>query len=317
MAERRLTAVPADVRDAFFETVYAIASGDRRVIVLTDDQGAFALERFRKDLPAQYVNGGVAEQNLVAVAAGLALAGKLPIVYGIATFVTMRCYEHLRVDLSGLALPVTVVGSGPGYTYGSDGPTHHASNDVAIMRALPGFTILSPADAVATAASAEAAYENVGPTYVRLEKGTFPSLYATDHDFAEGFAVLRRSRSAMLVTTGVMVHTALAVADELGRDGLDVGVVDVYRLKPAGERFLDVLAGAGRVVTLEETSMVGGLGSLVAELVADANLHVPLRRLAAPDALTYDYGPREWLHERFGLNAGAVAKSVAAWLRER
>lgn len=284
-------------------------------MLLTDDQGAFGLTRYREDLKSQYINAGIAEQNLVAVASGLALGGKRPFVYGISTFMTMRCYEQLKVSVCGMRLPVTVIGSGVGFCYGSDGPTHHPLQDLAIMRALPSLTILSPADAVATAACADLAREADGPCYVRLDKGVFPGLYRPGHDFSRGFAVLRPGRDVLMISSGAMVHRALVVADELAAAGLATGVVDLYRVKPLAVQDLrDVLGAARRLVTLEEGSTIGGLGSLVAELLVDAGLPTPLRRLAAPDRDIDEYGPREWLHARIGLDAASVVADVRRWL---
>jgi transketolase len=304
-----------DVRDAFFEALYEIARRDRRVMLLTDDQGAFALTRFRADLEGQYVNAGIAEQNLVAVASGLALAGKRPFLYGITTFVTMRCYEQLKVSVCGMGLPVTIVGSGVGFCYGSDGPTHHPLQDLAIMRALPSLTILSPADAVATAACADIAYGAEGPCYVRLDKGVFPSLYRPGHDFSRGFDVLTPGRDVLLIATGAMVHRALAVAGGLGASGVAAGVLDLHRIKPLAPQALQhVLAGTRRLVTLEEGSVVGGVGSLVAELLADAGRAMPLKRVAAPDRDVDAYGSREWLHARVGLDVPSIVAEVTRWL---
>ena len=139
-----------DIRDSFFDALYDIASKDSDVILLVADMGAFSLERFREDLPTQYINVGIAEQNLVNVATGLALDGKKVFVYAIASFVTQRCYEQLKVNLSGMNLPIVVVAMGPGITYSSDGLTHFATQDIANIRALPNFKILSISDPVSS-----------------------------------------------------------------------------------------------------------------------------------------------------------------------
>ena len=158
------------MRDAFFDELYEIAASDPDVLLLTDDQGAFGLERIKRELEGQYFNVGIAEQNLVSVAAGLALGGKRPFIYGISTFMTMRCFEQINVDLCCHKLPVTIVGSGAGYMYSGDGPTHHATQDIGILRTLPGMNIFSPSDAVMTAKLARIAHESAGPNYIRIEK---------------------------------------------------------------------------------------------------------------------------------------------------
>jgi transketolase len=306
-----------DMRDAFFDALYDLAVDDRKLVLITDDQGAFSLEKFKKDLRCQYINAGIAEQNIVSVATGLALGGKRPFLYGICTFMTMRCYEQIRLDLCCMNLPVTIVGSGPGFTYGSDGPTHHATQDLAIMRALPEITVLNPSDDVMTAASVRLAHRNSGPTYVRLEKGVFPRLYDdVGHDFSEGYHVLLDGRELMIVSTGIMVHHALRVADELSNHSVDAGVIDLYRIKPVNSQsLLPAIERTQRLVTLEESSIIGGLGSLVAELLIDAGKTIPLKRLAVPDQHVYRYGPREWLHSEYGLDVDSLAEVILKWLR--
>lgn len=305
---------PTDLRDALFDELNRLATEDGDVIILADDQGAFALEWAQANLPGQYYNIGIAEQNLISVSAGLAMGGKRPFVYGIATFMTLRCYEQIRNDLCAMQLPVTIIASGPGYTYAYDGPTHHATEDVAIMRALPGMTIFSPADAVSTRAVARLTHQAASPSYVRIEKGTLPRLYSDDHDFSAGFARLLEGDDIDIVASGAMVHRAVEVAETLGMQGVKVGVVDLYRLKPVdGPALLDEITRADRIATLEEHSVVGGLGSLVAELIADAQVQAPLLRLGLNDEFVYKYGDRDWMREQGGLDASALVSRIASW----
>ena len=303
-----------DLRDAFFDTLHGIAAEDRNVMLLTDDQGAFGLGKFKNDMPEQYVNVGIAEQNLTAVAAGLAMGGKLPFIYGISTFITMRCFEQIRVDLCCMNLPVTIIGSGPGFTYGSDGPTHHATQDIAMMRLLPEMTIWNPNDAVSTASMARMAYSNKGPKYVRLEKGTQPRIYDYGHDFSQGFELLRVGSDLTITATGIMVQRAIEIADQLGEHGIDVGVLDLYRIKPVNSQPLcTALSNVKAVVTLEENSIVGGIGSLIAELFIDNHVPTPLKRIAIPDHHCYAYGGRDWLHEKHSLDVSSVSTAILKW----
>jgi len=300
-----------DIRDAFFDEVYAIASRDPGVIFLTADMGAFSLNRFKADLSGQYINVGVAEQNMVSVAAGLTLGGKKVFIYTIAPFVTQRCYEQIKVDICGMRLPVTIIGSGPGITYSSDGPTHHAIQDVADMRALPEMTIFNPSDPVMAKAAARIAYESQGPVYVRIDKGKLPLLYDGNHDFSTGLARLKKGRDLTIVTTGIMVQQAFRVVEEIAKHSVDAGIIDIYRLKPINEELLLKLVGKSkRIVTLEEHSLVGGIGSAVSEILVDNRKAIPVKRIALSEKNCLGYGDREWMHSFYGLDVKSIVKTV-------
>ena len=300
-----------DIRDAFFDEVYNIASHDPGVIFLTADMGAFSLNRFKADLSGQYINVGVAEQNMVSVAAGLALGGKKVFIYTIAPFVTQRCYEQIKVDICGMRLPVTIIGSGPGITYSSDGPTHHAIQDVADMRALPEMTIFNPSDPVMAAAAARIAYQSQGPVYVRIDKGKLPLLYDGSHDFSAGLALLKKGRDLTIVATGIMVPQAFKVVEELAMHSVDAGIIDIYRLKPINEELLLTFIGqSDRIVTLEEHSLIGGIGSAVSEILVDNRKAIPVKRIALSEKNCLGYGDREWMHSFYGLDVKSIVKTV-------
>lgn len=306
-------AADVDIRDGFWDEVYRLGSADRNLVVLTDDMDAFGLRKFQADLPRQFVNVGVAEQNMVNVAAGLASAGKRVIAYGIASFVTMRCFEQIKVNLCSMRLPVTIVGVGAGFSFGFDGPTHHGTQDVAIMRALPEMTIYNPSDASLAAACARLAVASDGPVYVRLDKGRFPDLGPAGHDATVGFRVLRPIAPVTLVATGFMTPRALAVAERLEAGGHRVGVVDLYRIVPVAAAFVhEVLSVTREIVGLEETAAAGGMGSMLAELVADHRLDAHVTRIASRDRQFVEYGSREWFHEANGLDEAAITTRVAA-----
>ncbi len=291
-----------DMRDAFFDALYALGVRDRDVVVITDDMDAFGLRRFKRDFPERFVNIGVAEQNMINVAAGLALCGKKVFTYGIASFVTMRCFEQIKVNLCSLRLPVVIIGVGAGFSFGFDGPTHHGTQDVAVMRALPEMTIYNLSDAALAAACPHLALGAGGPSYIRLDKGTFPALHAPDDAFASGFTVVRSLCDVNLVATGFLTHRAVAVAEALAARDIEVGVVDLYRLKPISDAFVRTVVDASRtIVTLEEHSIVGGLGSAVGELIVDHGRDVRLVREAVPDRQFLEYGGREWFLHMNGL----------------
>jgi len=300
-----------DLRDAFFDALYDIAKDDSNVLCLAADMGAFSLNRFKKDLSRQYINVGVAEQNLVSVAAGLALGGKRVFLYAIAPFITQRCYEQIKIDLSCMCLPVTLIGVGAGIAYSSDGPTHHATQDIAALRALPAMTILNPSDSTSAAAAARIAYQSSGPVYIRIDKGRFPLLYDAEDSLSDGLSLVKDGSDAVIVTTGVMVHRAREVADKLRKHSIDAGIVDVFLLKPMNEeKLLGIVEQYGRVITLEEHSIIGGLGSAVCEILIDRQKAVPVKRIALADTYCEGYGDRQWMHEFYGLDVKNVTRTI-------
>lgn len=303
-------------RDAFWDRVYDLAREDRDIVIVTADMGAPALDAFRSDLSVQFVNVGIAEQNAVSVGTGLALAGKKVFVYAIAPFITLRCLEQTRVGQGIMGIPLTLVGVGAGFGYEESGPTHHLVEDITVMRAIPGLTVHSVSDAVMAAQVAGECCREPKPRYVRLDRQAHPDLYPAGTAFPDGMSLLREGRQGIIVVTGVMAHTALAVAERLGSSGVSVGVLDVHTFPVDEPAFLARVAGATRVVSLEEHVLPGGLGSAIAEIIADRGLRLRLRRLGVPagTAYGYIYGGRELIRRSCGLDLGSVERAVLEYL---
>lgn len=299
-----------DVRDAFFDELYQLAKNDANVVLMTADMGAFSLERLRKDFPDRFINVGISEQNLISAAAGLALSGKKVFVYAIIPFVTLRCLEQIKVDLCVMNLPVTIVGAGAGFTYSNDGPTHHAIEDVSIIRALPGITIFNPSEQMTAKAAAQQAYLATGPVYVRLDKGVWPVLHRADDGLSRGLAYIRKGSSVLVIATGCMTHVSLELADSMQGAGVNAGVVDLYRLKPVPNELAEIAKEYDFVVTLEEHTLPGGMGSAVAELFADEGLMIPVKRLGIPDMYPHGYGDREWMKRGVGLDKDSLFSRI-------
>jgi len=306
-----LTVVEPDVRDAFFDEIYRIGAADPQVVFLTADMDAFSLRKFKQDFPKRFINAGVAEQNMICVASGLAASGKKVFVYGINTFVSMRCFEQIKINICSMKLPVVIIGAGAGFSFGHDGPTHHGTQDVAVMRALPEMEIWNPADAVSAAACAKLSARSKSPLYIRLDKGKFPSFYSASEDVSSGFKILKPLKKINILSTGYMTQQAMRAAEELKGKGMDTGVVDVLRLKPLSEKLIDALARSSeKIVTLEEHCLSGGLGSILCESLADRSVRLPVTRLGIPDRQFLAYGNREWFHETNGLDVPGICKAV-------
>lgn len=308
-----------DLRDAFFDRLYEIANRDRNVILITADMGAFSLEKYKRDLPSQYINAGVAEQNMISVAAGLALGGKKVFAYAIIPFVTLRCFEQIKVDLCCMNLPVTLVGVGIGVTYGSDGPTHHAIHDIGVMRNLPEITILNPSDAVVTSSCADMAYNSKGPVYVRVDKGIEPILYSDGgHDFSSGLKKVKEGSELLIVSSGIMVHKAIEVAHALDRKGVSSGVLDLFRVKPLNcGLLLDYLKEIKCVVTIEDNTITCGIGSEICEFLLDNSRFIPIKRIAFADIHCFDKGDRDLIHKSHGLDSKSVIEKIMSWLKDK
>lgn len=306
------------MRDALFNRLYDLAKKDRNIIVVSADMGAPALDKFRSDLAGQFVNVGIAEANMVTVATGLAMSGKKVFIYAIMPFVTSRCYEMIKVDLSLMNIPVTTIGVGAGFSYDDSGPTHHCTEDISIMRALPNMTILSPSDSIMADNFAEMACNIDGPSYIRLDRMILPTIYNQNDNFSDGLSTRRAGDDMMIISTGNMVHRALEVAEMLAKDSLNVGVIDLYRLKPINEELLLKSIGkATRIVTLEEHVINGGLGSIVSEIIADKGKTLALKRFAIPDKYLYAYGGRDNIQALCGLDADTVTKEIRKWIKIR
>lgn len=307
----------SDFRDAFFDELYLIAKEDRDVVLLMGDQGAMSFEKYRESIPSQIINAGIAEQNMISVSAGLSLGGKKVFVHSIICFLALRAYEQIKVDLSIMNLPVVLVGVGAGYAYGTDGPTHHSNQDIAVMHAVSGLTILNASDTVSLAAFAHLAYELDGPVYVRFDKGNVPPLYKLTDDFTDGLARLVEGSDLAIISTGLMVHKALAVAEELKESGVSVSVIDIYRLKPLNKKLLEkYLDGIPAVVVMEEHYSYGGLGSIVADFITDNDIDIHFKRFGIPDKNMFYYGNREYMHEKINLGNSKLISAIQGFLKK-
>ena len=296
-----------DLRDAFFEELFCIAKKDKDVILLMADQGAASFKKFEEIIPNQLINVGIAEQNMISVAAGLALCGKKVFVHAIANFATLRCYEQIKVDLSIMNLPVTIAGIGGGFTYGSDGPTHHANQDIAAIRAIPGIRILNASDAVSLSALLHLAYQIPKLTYIRLDKGTHPDIFERNHNFLDGICEIKKGTDIAIISTGIMTHQAINIANKYN----NAGIIDIYQLKPLNEKKLyKILFSYKKVVVLEEHLSYGGLATIIADFFADYSINKKFLRIGLPDENCFVYGDRKFMHKKIGISTSHIIERI-------
>jgi transketolase len=300
------------MRDAFVRALTDLAAGDQRVVLLTADLGYKLFDEFERCCPDRFFNVGVAEANMISVAAGLALDGRRPFVYSIVPFVTARCIEQIRIDLCEMELPVTVVGVGGGYAYGPNGPTHHGVDDVGMMRSLPGMTVLAPCDPRETAAATAAAFDLGGPVYLRLGRANEAIVNGTDRPFKIGKpTVLREGHTVAMLASGSIATEALAAADSLASGGMTPAVLSVHTLKPLGS-IVDCIRDFTSVFVIEEHGPHGGLyEALSGELFQQGRWCGRLHRISAPDRFHRLTGSSHYLRSASGLDARAIAATVA------
>jgi transketolase len=308
------------MRRRCLEVVYRLAQQDRNVVFIGSDLGAGVLDDFKRDLPGQWFMEGVSEQHVIGMAAGLALSGKTVFVNTIATFLTRRCFEQSAMDLGLAGAKVRLLGSGGGLVYAPLGPTHIATEDLALMRSIPNMAVVAPCDAeeMERALLASAAWD--GPMYVRIAKGGDRVVSRPELGFELGHAVLfSRARDVLLVTTGIMLQRAIDAAAILDGSGMSTGIVHCHTVKPFDTAAVVRAASAAKaVLSLEEHTILGGLGSAVAEALAEGGLPRPVRfkRLGLPDVFPDEYGSQDSLMERYGLTPGRIAAEAQALLSQ-
>ena len=317
-------AKPRAMRDALLERIWQGMAEDERLIFVAADFGAPTLDRIRNDFPNRFINVGIAEQNLINVSAGLALEGFKVFAYAIAPFITLRCYEQCRTNLALLStvrpMNVTLVGVGAGYSYVVSGPTHQCYEDITLMRALPGFQVLSPADHVTAGQLYDRCAGQTGLKYLRFDAQNLPVLYGeTAPDLDRGFTPLRDGADATMVATGYMVHTALKVAEKLAQDGIHLAVIDLFNLTGFDQEALaGQLASRPTLISLEEGfSGRGGVDSLLRDLLSRKGLERPTLGIGVEPAYRFELGDRATLHEQVGIGPAVAEARVRNFLKRQ
>lgn len=303
-------------RRAFTETLLELARHDPSIVVLTTDaRGSVTLNDFARELPEQFVEVGIAEQNMVGMAAGLARCGKRPFICAPACFLSARSLEQIKVDISYSRTNVKVIGVSGGVSYGSLGSTHHSLHDIAVMRALPNLAVVLPCDRHQTKALTNVLATYPGSVYVRMGRAAVPEVYKKgDTPFEIGRAnQLLEGKDATIIGTGETVHIALQAGNLLRREGIGVRVLDMHTIKPLDvDAVLAAATETGKIITVEEHSIYGGLGAAVAEAAATRH-PVPIKMLAIPDEHVLTGNSTEVFHH-YGITADNIKRVVCEML---
>lgn len=309
------------MRESCLKTVYELAKQDERVVFVGSDLGVGVLSEFKKEIPARFFMEGVSEQNLVGLAAGMAMEGRVVYLNTIATFLSRRCYEQVAVDLCLHNVNVRLIANGGGVVYAPLGPTHLAIEDVAIMRALPNMTVVAPADAPEMIRFMNVSVDYPGPIYIRVAKGHDPVVTADTGPFVIGKAVpMRTGDEVLITTTGVGLQVSLAAAEKLAAAGVKAAVLHFPTIKPLDTEALHAHAErAAVIVSAEEHTVIGGLGSAVAEYLAESDLLHGRRfkRFGIPDVFPSVYGDQNGMMRKYGVSADNIAEQVQTLLKSR
>jgi len=301
------------MRNTFAAEITALAEKDPRIVLLSGDIGNRLFNDYKDRFPERFYNCGVAEANMTGMAAGLALSGLRPVTYTITPFATTRCMEQIRLDVCYQNLPVVIVGTGSGLSYAGLGATHHSLEDISFLRSLPNMTVICPADTVEVSLDLRAVMRHNAPVYIRLGKKGEPLIHQTPPEFTIGKGiVLRNGKDVCILGTGNMLPTAIQTADDLSQKGIAAQVVSIHTVKPLDDHLLqDAFSRCKVVVTIEEHSLIGGLGSAVAEWAADhAHLQTRLLRFGTADKFIHEAGSQSYTRQKQGLTTQNIAEKV-------
>lgn len=302
------------MRNAFARQLLHLAAADERVVLLSGDIGNRLFDPFKERFPERFFNCGVAEQNMIGVAAGMALCGMRPVAYTIVPFITTRCLEQVRVDVCYHDVPVVIAGVGGGLCYANLGATHHSCEDIALLRSLPGMTVVCPGDPVETELALAAAVRHDGPVYLRLGKKGEPVVHATPPAFEIGRGImLREGDDVALLSTGNTLPLAMEAAERLQAAGVSAGVVSLHTVKPLDDALLDSLFSQTQLVaTIEEHGLIGGLGGAVAEWLCDRNEPQSARlvRFGAADRFLHESADQFHAREQYGLTVENISHTI-------
>jgi len=301
------------MRNEMIRVITELAAEDPNLVLVTGDLGFGVFDGFSRDFPRQFLNAGIAEQNMTGLAVGMALEGKTIFTYSIGNFPTLRCLEQIRNDACYHGANVKIVAVGGGFTYGSLGISHHATEDLAIMRALPDITVVAPGDPVEAAAATRAVYQTSGTCYLRLGRGGEPVVPGTGRDFRIGKAArLCEGDDVALISTGGMLHNASLARQALVDSGLSVGLYSMHTLKPFDRDTVAELAAKYKlVVTVEEHTVIGGLGSAVADVLAQLPAgRARLKMIGLQDCFSCVVGDQDYLRNVYGLSVDKIVAAV-------
>lgn len=306
------------MKNPFFKTILKLVNGEKDILVLTADNGFMEFDLFQKLYPNRFINFGVSEANMISYAAGMASCGKIPYAFAISAFITMRAYEQVRSDICLQNQNVKIVGAYGGMNFSTLGATHHTIEDIAIMRVLPGMKVICPASPMEAKKTFLATKIDKGPTYIRLGSTQEPEIYDTNYDFEIGKGVLLKDGNDItLVGTGPIVYEVLQVANLLAKKGISARVINMHTVKPIDKEIISKSAKeTGIIISIEEHSIIGGLGSAIAETLFETKSNnIVFERIGLNDNFPKGYGTHEEIKEMNNLSINSIYNKVVSTLK--
>lgn len=300
------------MRNAFAEEITHLAQEDSRLVLLSGDIGNRLFDKFKIVDKERFYNCGVAEANMMGMAAGMALSGLRPVVYTITPFTTTRCFEQIRVDVCYHNAPVIIVGTGSGLSYAELGPTHHSLEDLAILRTLPGMRVLAPCDSTELRMALRASLRGDHPTYIRIGKKGEPAIYKQTPPFEIGKVnTLRKGCDVALLGAGTIMAEVLKAADILAMHGISAEVVSFHTIKPLDTEFLSAAVSRFKLLAVvEEHGLIGGLGSAISEWRTQQNVTCPQLNYGTPDEFMHEVGSQNYARSKYGLKGENIANGI-------
>ena len=298
-------------RDIFIDKIYEHALTDKDIFFISADFGAPSLDKFRENLPNQFIHAGISEQNMIDTAAGLSLAGKKVYVYAMAPFITLRCLEQIKCSLAMMNLPVTILAVGVGLGYADAGPTHYCNEDVACMRSIVGLDVCSASDAFTTEHLAKLTLKEPKLRVVRMERHALKSIYSKDEKFDNsGFKAIVEGEKTCVLSYGHMLHRANEAVKNLSSLNVKPTLIDVFIFKPLSHKLIESIKDYQNILTIEEQCLDGGFGSIIIESLSDIGFKNNIKRIGLPNKYFFENGGRDYLLDNNGLSVLNIENEI-------
>lgn len=302
-------------RDVFIDNIYEYAKKNKDIFFISADFGAPALDKFRENLPDQFIHSGISEQHMIDLASGLALDGNKVYVYAMAPFITLRCLEQIKCSLAMMNLPVTILAVGVGLGYADAGPTHYLNEDISIMNSIVNLNISSPSDGNSTKFLAQQTIENPKLRLIRMERNSLNDIYDKDYNFNNhGFENIYKGKDICILSSGYMLHRAKEVHNLLTKENIHISVYDVINIKPLSEKLINEISNYEKILTVEEQTLHGGFGSIIVNALSSRGINTKqIKCLGLEDKYYFQNGGREYLLNESGLSSKKIAEVVRSF----